>query len=100
MLPAALAAKRPSFDFTSSAPEPAAVHGQDRAVNVLSGRRGKQNHGALEILGLAVAPSGDARQKRAAAFWIVTDRTRKLGGEVARRDSVDVYAERRPLVGQ
>src|ERR671916_1094272 len=82
------------------APQPAPVEGQKGAGDKVPRRGSEQHDGPLEVLGLPVAAGGDAGEEGRAAFLVLADRARKLRGVVARGYGVDVYAQRRPLVGE
>jgi hypothetical protein len=53
--------------------QPAAVHRQDGAMDKVARRRGEQDDGALEVVGLAVAACRYAGQQRRGALLVLAD---------------------------
>ena len=69
-------------------------------MDVLRGRRGEEDGGAGDVLGLAPAAGRDAVEDRLVAGRVGAQRLGVVGLDVAGRDRVDVDALRRPLVGE
>src|SRR6185503_6398502 len=78
--------------------QPAAVDGNDRAVDVVGSRRREEHGSAAEIGGLAPAAGRDAAEDVAIALLVRAQRRGVVGFEIAGRDRVHVDAARRPLV--
>jgi hypothetical protein len=80
--------------------EPASVHYEDVAVEVVAGRGGKKDGSAGEVFRLAPAAGGNALQNLAGALGIIAQRLGVVGIHIAGRDGVHVDAFRGPLVGE
>ena len=90
----------PKQTIVRSARQPAAVDGENVAVDIIRAPRGEEHGRAAEIGRLAPAARRDALEDLAVARLVGLQRGGVVGGDVARRDRVDVDALRCPLVGQ
>src|SRR5580704_19416015 len=78
--------------------EPASVHYEDVAVEVVAGRGGKKDGSAGEVFRLAPAAGRNALQDLPGALGIVAQRLSVVGIHIAGRNGVYIDAFRGPLI--
>src|SRR5690606_13974540 len=61
---------------------------------------GQEDGWSGEVLGLPPAPSRDALENSARTGFVMTQRLGIIGGDIARRDGIDVDATAGPLIGE
>src|ERR1700678_1732702 len=94
------AATRGQQQGIGSPVEPASVHYEDVAVEVIAGRGGKKDGSAGEVFRLAPAAGGNALKNLPGALGIVAQRLGVVRIHIAGRDGVHVDAFRGPFVGE
>src|SRR5205085_7701888 len=93
----AVRVRKASASALSSLPaQPAAVHDEDMAVDVIACRGGEEDGRTRQIFRLAPAAGGDAFEYLPVARLVLLQGRRVVGAHVAGRDGVDVDAFRRP----
>src|SRR5688500_1369770 len=78
--------------------QPAAIDGDDGAVNVCRGVRRQEDGHTFDVFRRAPAAGGNARQNVPASFRIVSQRLGIVGSHVSRRDRVHIDGMRRELI--
>jgi hypothetical protein len=79
---------------------PATINGKDFTTNIATRPTRQKHNTALEIIRAAPSSSRDPRQDALRPLLIINERRVHLGRNIARRNSIDSNALRRPLVAQ
>jgi hypothetical protein len=88
---------RQSLNLSS---HPTTINGKNFTTNIATRPTRQKHNTALEIIRAAPSPSRNSRQDALRPLLIIDERRVHLSRDIARRNSVDSNALRRPLVAQ